>query len=91
MDKEIQIPTLSKTAVSSSDCDKGHRGDCCCNCKNHLKDFYHCTTSPKPENKKGCVCSVQKGWICLISFEGETPMAHSGWGEHGMCEMHSRR
>lgn len=70
-------------------CDKGwHDGSCCCNCKNHIEDFYHCTTSPKPYGVDGCVCSTHKGWICLISMEGEKPIAHSNWSEHGMCEMY---
>lgn len=70
-------------------CDKGwHDGSCCCNCEHHIEDFYHCTTSPKPDGAEGCVCSIHKGWICLISMEGETPIAHSNWSEHGMCEMH---
>ncbi len=83
-------PSLDIAGVSSSNCDKGwHDGSCCCNCKNHYEDFNHCTTGGQKEN--GCVCSEHKGWICLISFEGETPRAHSGWSEHGMCEMHIRR
>ena len=72
--------------------DKGwHDGSCCCNCKHHYEDFYHCTTSPKPDGVDGCVCGIHKGWVCLISFEGERPRAHSNWGEHGMCELHERR
>ena len=69
-------------------CKEQNNGMCCCNCKNHYEDFYHCTTSPKPENKEGCVCSTHKGLICLISFDGERAKAHSNWGEHGMCEMY---
>lgn len=59
---------------------------CCCNCKHHLADFHHCTTSKAlREEKKTCVCSIQKGWICAApEFEG----VFSGWTEHGMCEMH---
>lgn len=70
-------------------------GDCCCTCENHYEDFYHCTTSPKPdsydENNHKCVCSTHKGWICLISMEGEKPRAHSGWSEHGLCECYVRK
>ena len=62
-------------------------GQCCCNCNNHLEDFHHCTTSPKPEGAKGCVCGIHKGWICYIHFEDGTARAYSGWGEHGMCEI----
>jgi hypothetical protein len=87
----IKITANSANAlVSSSNCDKGwHDGSCCCNCKNHYEDFNHCTTGGK--NGNGGVCSEHKGWIRLISCEGETPRAHSGWSEHGMCEMHVRR
>lgn len=75
----------------STDCMKSqYNGDCCCNCKNHYEDFYHCTTHPKPENVEGCVCAVHKGWICLISFEGEKSIARSNWGEHGICDSHRR-
>ena len=63
-------------------------GCCCCNCENHYEDFYHCTTEPRPEGVEGCVCSTHKGWICMASIDGEKPRAHSGWGEHGMYEMH---
>lgn len=73
-------------------CDKGwNNGECCCNCANHYEDFYHCTSNPKPEgydkDNHECICNVHKGWICLISLEGERPNAHSGWSEHGMCEL----
>lgn len=68
-------------------CDKGGPdGVCCCNCKNHIEDFHHCMTVK--EKHDGCVCSKHKGWICLISFEGEKPRAHSNWLEHGYCELH---
>ena len=77
----------------SKDCKESilGNGDCCCNCKSHIEDFYHCTSSPIPENVEGCVCSIHKGWICMILIDGETPMANSGWSEHGGCEMHTRR
>ncbi len=62
-------------------------GCCCCNCKNHLEDFHHCTTLPKLEC---CVCSTHKGWICKMVFEdSEEIRYHSGWSEHGICEMHT--
>lgn len=70
-------------------CDKGwHDGSCCCNCRNHYEDFYHCITKPKPEGIDDCVCSIHKGWICLISMDGEKPIAHSGWRAHGFCEFY---
>lgn len=76
--------------MSKDNCQKElWNGCCCCNCANHLEDFYHCTTEPKPEGVKGCVCSTHKGWICRCQFEdSEEVRYHSGWSEHGMCEMH---
>ena len=69
---------------------KGHKGRCCCNCRYHLEDMWHCTTTPKPkrveEHKIGeCVCGKHKGWICAPEI-GER---YSGWTEHGICELHA--
>lgn len=62
-----------------------HHGCCCCNCKNHIQDFHHCTTVVSRPLQK-CVCSQPKGWICMPpEFDGA---AYSGWTEHGICEMH---
>jgi len=71
----------------AEECCIGEFGSCCCNCLYHLRDNYHCTTAPELRTEKGgCVCGEQKGWICAPpEFEGT---AHSGWTEHGMCEMH---
>ena len=70
--------------MSKDNCQKElWNGCCCCNCANHLEDFYHCTTPPKPDGVKGCVCSTHKGWICHMIGK-----YHSGWSEHGFCEMH---
>jgi hypothetical protein len=68
-------------------------GSCCCNCKWHHEDFYHCCTPypkelPEPE---GCRCGIHKGWICMVSIDGEDSRAHSDWPEHSMCEMHVRK
>jgi len=77
------------------DCKKGwSNGECCCNCKNHLEDFYHCTSSPKPtdydEDNHRCVCSEHKGWICYINTQ-DGARASSGWGEHGYCEFYIKK
>ena len=73
-------------------CKEQFHGCCCCNCKNHLEDFHHCTTLPKPEGVEGCVCSTHKGWICRMGFDDSNEVRyHSGWAEHGMCEMHTHR
>ena len=59
---------------------------CCCNCKNHIKDFHHCTTTG--QKGKGCVCGIQRGWICMApEIEGRV---FSEWSEHGYCEMYER-
>lgn len=84
------------------------KGCCCCNCRFHVADYYHCTTKPElrdelerlyghlnpPQSDTlpgpiikhiGCICGIQKGWVCLApEFDG----VHSDWDEHGMCEMH---
>lgn len=61
--------------------------ECCCTCKHHLQDFHHCTT--KPGRQPGtCVCSEPKGWICMPP---DFDRAHSGWSEHGLCELHTPR
>lgn len=69
-------------------CKDEHHGACCCNCKHHLADYHHCTTAPElRETHKGCVCGIQKGWICRPpEFDGR---CYSGWTEHGICEMHT--
>ena len=54
---------------------------CCCGCRWHIEDFHHCTTVAERDE---CVCSQHKGWICMPP---ESERAHSGWSEHGMCEM----
>jgi hypothetical protein len=72
----------------SKECQKENQaGHCCCNCANHIEDFYHCTTALEMRKEKNvCVCSEHKGWICMPpEFDGA---AYSGWAEHGMCEMH---
>lgn len=66
---------------------------CCCNCKHHWPDNHHCTTKPalrkKMDNK--CICSVQKGWICvgMRMEDGGKGAVHSGWPKHSIgCEMY---
>jgi hypothetical protein len=63
-------------------------GSCCCNCRWHVEDFHHCTTARDlREQTKKCVCGEHKGWICMAPED----RAHSGWSEHGMCEMHEAK
>ena len=63
-------------------CDK----NCCCNCLNHFEDWKHCCTEPDRKSGDRCVCSELKGWICMT----DGTRAHSGWSEHGICELHLR-
>ena len=86
--------------TSPSKCFKGWAdgnasGACCCNCRYHKEDFHHCTTMDRVahavENDVpapvGCVCSLHKGWLCT-GMVGEGGGIHSGWSDHGMCEIH---
>lgn len=64
-------------------------GRCCCNCLYRLTDYEHCTTNPTLRGEGGCICNVPKGFICAPpEFDGRV---HSGWHEHGLCEMHDYR
>ena len=65
---------------------------CCCTCQFHVRDYHHCTTAwdirlaleaAIPEFK-GCVCNIPKGWVCMPP---ESKRVHSGWPEHGLCEL----
>lgn len=64
-------------------CQIDWHGRCCCNCKFHVEDFHHCTTTGQVDGQ--CVCSFHKGWICMPP---EMDRVYSDWGDHGMCEMH---
>ena len=70
-------------------CQLPERGQCCCTCRYHLRDYWHCTTAPllRAEHK-GCVCSEPRGWICAPP-EGER--VFSGWSACGLCEMWARK
>ena len=72
----------------SSQCQIPQFGACCCTCKHHVEDFHACSVDIERCKKEGCICSKHKGWICLGMNYGKEPRAHSGWGEHGMCELH---
>lgn len=57
---------------------------CCCTCKHRLTDYHHCTTTGQVDGK--CVCSRPRGFVCTSGLsEG---IVHSGWSEHGLCELH---
>lgn len=87
--KPPQEPKAAGSACSAGlgpPCAMAEWNQCCCTCAHHLRDFHHCTTTGQRDGK--CVCSEPKGWICVPpEFEG----AHSGWSEHGLCELYSKR
>jgi len=66
---------------------------CCCVCEYHKAVHYHCCTEPKPTLEEiskakltgSCVCSVRKGWACVVPESG---VVYDNWGEHSCgCEM----
>ena len=61
------------------DCDKGYKGDCCCNCVAQRK--IHICPCERCSNVKGYICIGQEGDInaCWHSFD-----------KHGCCELHER-
>lgn len=69
---------------------------CCCRCKWHHEDFYHCTTAMdlRKEIEKfvggsRCICSMHKGWICMAPGMGRF---YSDWPEHSIgCEMYEEK
>ena len=72
-------------------CKYQFKDKCCCNCQHHLQDFYHCTTDwQRHISEQRCICNEPKGWICA-SEAVENGHYHSGWTEHGMCEMWTKR
>jgi hypothetical protein len=90
-DTILVSPFYFNSIMHSCQKDQSTHGRCCCNCKYHLEDLYHCTTIDRIQfavdnNVKapdGCVCSLHKGWIC------STPIgSYSDWTAHGLCEMH---
>lgn len=103
MSKEPEIKPLKQPAVSSSNCDKGWNGNCCCNCKNQVNINCH----PSNGNVKAYGfledrIKVGKGsisetfaWGCEC-FRGMTDGSDKNQiifmdNKHGMCEMHIRR
>ena len=65
---------------------------CCCNCKYHVRDYHHCATTGQKDGK--CVCSQLRGFACIVCLDpalSDSPRIHSGWSEHGMCELHEPR
>jgi hypothetical protein len=101
MDKLNTNDHLLKNAVSDSDCDKGYRGDCCCNCKRQVKINCHPSNGGINEDgsSRGSIetkGSIDKtfGWGCEC-FRGMSDGSDNNQiifmdTPHGMCEMHER-
>lgn len=54
---------------------------CCCQCHWRLTDHSHPDTDGKSMSEK-------RGYICIAFTQMEAmDVAHSGWSEHGMCEL----
>jgi len=59
---------------------------CCCNCENHIRDLWHCSTQGGDVNHD--LCYEPRGWICVMP--SEDPEGFSGWAEHSCgCEMYT--
>ncbi|MFW9872701.1 MAG: hypothetical protein ACFFG0_06320 [Candidatus Thorarchaeota archaeon] len=58
-------------------CDKGYKGECCCECEYQLK--IHVCSCP--------ICSKVEGYICILFrlLDGEY-LCHHKISEHGACE-----
>lgn len=67
---------------------------CCCTCKHRATDYEHCTTT-KLDRVIGsdCFCSIPKGFVCTVGFHIDpiNGKVHSGWSEHGLCELHEEK
>ena len=70
---------------------------CCCVCKYHIEDHYHCMLRGhfyRFLRRLGvviakCICDKHKGWIC---HPPEMGYAHSAWPEHSLgCEFFKKR
>ena len=67
---------------------------CCCNCVYQKGVYHHCTTSPELREVYGtCICSIQKGWACIMSLswdDGSEQRIYDNWPRHSIgCEMYT--
>ncbi|QHB38624.1 hypothetical protein filifjonk91_gp007 [Flavobacterium phage vB_FspS_filifjonk9-1] len=88
---KTQAEQLPQDAVISSTCDKGYKGDCCCNCKFQVKINKH---PINPDYAKGSILETF-GYGCEVfrfledgSNDNQIIFSKS---IHGMCEMHVRK
>lgn len=73
---------VSENTPRPSVCQKPDwKGKCCCSCRYHLHDMSH----PHTDGER---ISHPRGWVCAPP---EWPGVHSGWTEHGLCEMWSAK
>lgn len=65
-----------------------HFRQCCCLCRWHWTDYYHCKHSYPEGHESGCVCSIPKGYICVAPEIYNGRGGTSGWPEHSVgCEL----
>ena len=66
---------------------------CCCICKYHLIDYWHCLRMPEAlKPKEGCGCHVIKGYICTAREIHGNVSGQSGWPKHSMgCECFTKQ
>ena len=63
-------------------CDKGYRGECCCECEHRLK-ISVCSCS---------VCSKAEGYICILYHAMDHNYLCTHFSKkHGACEMFTVR
>ncbi len=76
--------------MEENKCMRPEYGKCCCSCAGRATDYHHCCTNQELRKETGgCVCSIPKGFLCLVpEMDGRV---HSGWTEHGICEMWSKK
>jgi hypothetical protein len=62
---------------------------CCCTCKYHWADYEHCSVNRELRNETmKCICSIQKGWICVGQRATGSDHVYSNWPEHSIgCEL----
>lgn len=64
-------------------CDKGYKGDCCCNCDNQIELFRH------PGNKypryEGSILNSCDLFVCMAFGKHKGVIFED---KHGCCEMH---
>lgn len=84
-----QVTKSANTNNPASSCTLNEAGimQCCCNCVHLRAVHYHCCTSPTPKDLMGCVCSVRKGWACVLP---DHDRVYDNWPQHSSgCELYT--